>query len=432
MILFLKKHKDLLIYLATVLFSVLFILLGNRMAGYHPDQTPSDTPTCTAKVTEIIDTKTESYTLSGDSGEIHTKIIAFRARITGGNLKGTTVTAFQQQDSMLVGSPDDVEPGARVIISYTDMGDQNLQWYFMEYHRSGYLIWLCGAFFLLLILFGLKKGVNTIVSLVFTCLAIFIVFVPAILGGRNIYLWSIVVCIFIITMTLLIVSGANRKAFCAAAGCIGGLAVTGLLTAVMDKTMHLTGLLDEQTMYLSMLDGTPIDLRAVIFGAILVGAMGATMDVSMSLASSLQEVSEHMGQNGSFSGLIKSGFNIGRDMMCTMANTLILAYIGSSLSVVLLLVANSESMLSLFNREMIVVEVLQAIVGSLGILFTIPITSALAAAIYQSKPDRRSRKAIRREEKKAAMSPASAELTEKYAGLKQVTDRLSQKNPEEK
>lgn len=429
---FLHKHRNLLIYIGTVLFSVLFLLVGNKLAGYQPSNTGGDALTCTAVVTSIEDVQSQTYTLSGDAGEVYTKSIYFRAKLTNGNLKGTTISAIQQQDSMLAGSPDDVTPGSRVILTYTNMGDDVDAWYFMEYHRSNDLIWLCAFFFLLLILFGRKKGVNTIVSLIFTCLAIFTVFVPSILGGKNVYLWAVITCVYVTIMTLLIVNGANKKSFCAAVGCLGGLAFTGVLTLIMDSVMHLTGLVDEQAIFLTLLDGHPINLRAVIFGAILVGALGATMDVSMSLASSLQEVSEHMTANpgegrATFVGLVKSGFNIGRDMMCTMANTLILAYIGSSLSTVLLLVANAESLLSLFNREMIVVEVLQAVVGSLGILFTIPATSLLAASIYQSKRDTRSRKQKAKDERKAEMSRKTippTELEDKYDGLKAVTSRI--------
>ncbi len=407
-----KNRRELIVYLCTVVLSVVFLLVGNRSAGYRPRVYSSGELTCTAVVREILDIQTQTYTLSGEAGEVYTETIAFRARLTNGELKGTTVTGYQQLDSMLAAMPDRVSAGDRIVLSFTDMGDGQQAWYFMEYHRSGALIGLVAFFFVMLLLFGRIKGVNTIVSLVFTCLAVFAVFIPAILAGRNVYLWSAIICVFVTTMTLLIVSGASRKSLCAGAGCLGGLAFTGLLTLLMDRILHLTGMVDEQSIYLTMLEGAALDLRAIIFGAILVGAMGATMDVSMSLASSLQEVAEHSQGRIGFGELVKSGFHIGRDMMCTMANTLILAYIGSSLSTVLLLASSAESLLSLFNREMIVVEVLQAVVGSLGILFTIPATSLLAASVYQGKKP--SRKQEMRMARKAAIS---GELNGKYDSL---------------
>lgn len=379
----LKKYKNAVIYAVTVCIATGLLVAGGLWARYTPEIGGEIDATLyeTAVVTGITDIQDDTYELSGEGGSFSSRLIEFRALLRSGDLQGYTVTAYQQQDDLLAGGPKDVEVGDKVLISFMDSGDGTQEWLFLEYHRSDALIWLCVVFFALLIVFGLKKGVNTIVSLVFTVLAVFIVFVPSILSGKNIYLTAPLVCLFSIIVTLIIVSGANQKTLCAAAGCTGGLVVTGLLTLLMSSIMHLTGIVDEQAIFLTMMQ-SHIDMKAVIFGAILVGALGAVMDVAMSLSSSLWEVSEHMGERRSFGALVKSGLNIGRDIMGTMANTLILAYIGSSLSVVLLLVANENSMLSLFNREMIVVEVMQALVGSLGILSTIPITSLLASYIY--------------------------------------------------
>ena len=150
----------------------------------------------------------------------------------------------------------------------------------------------------------------------------------------------------------------------------------------MNAIMNITGLVDEQAMYLNDLaGGLTIDLRAVIFAAIIIGATGAVMDVAISIASSLYELNDQL-ENPTFRTLLRSGFTIGRDMMGTMANTLVLAYIGSSLATVVLIVAYNASLTSIFNKEMIVVEVEQALVGSFGILSAIPLTSLLAAWFY--------------------------------------------------
>ena len=383
MLTFLKKRKNSIVYIATILLSAACLVAGGIWARYIPKTSGEENSLqATAVVKEILDTKIESYQLSGEQGAFDTKIIAFRAFITSGELSDTTVTAFQQQDNLLAGGAKDVETGDKVLIDYLKTGDSDTEeWIFVEYHRSNALIWLCAVFFILLIVFGWKKGIDTIVSLVLTVLAVFVFFIPSILSGKNVYITSIITCLFAIIATHLIITGTHKKTICAVAGCVGGLAVTGILTFVMSNIMHLTGVVDEQSTFLITMN-SHIDLKAIIFGAILVGALGAVMDVSMSLASSLFEVSEHMGEHRNAKELIRSGLNIGRDIMGTMANTLILAYIGSSLSVVLLLVANNNSLLTLFNIETVVVEVLQALVGSLGILSTIPITSLLAAYIY--------------------------------------------------
>jgi uncharacterized membrane protein len=184
-------------------------------------------------------------------------------------------------------------------------------------------------------------------------------------------------------MSLLIINGANMKTWAAVIGCIGGIMVAGVMTAFLDSLLKITGIVSEESVYLVELNSTnPINLKAIVFAGILIGAIGAVMDVAMSISSSLYELNEQM-YHPSFGQLWKSGLNIGRDMMGTMSNTLILAYIGSSLSLVLLLVAYNTPMIYLFNRELIVVEILQALIGSFGLLFTIPFTSLIASRLYR-------------------------------------------------
>ena len=153
----------------------------------------------------------------------------------------------------------------------------------------------------------------------------------------------------------------------------------------MDRALVLTGLVDDNAMYLYLLrEDRPIDLKAIIFAAILIGAIGAVMDVAMDLSSSLQELSIHSA-HPTFASLSRSGFTIGRDIMGTMANTLVLAYLGGSLAVVLLFAAYAPTLTHLFNREMIAVEILQALAGSLGILASIPITSLVGGWLMRRR-----------------------------------------------
>ena len=248
------------------------------------------------------------------------------------------------------------------------------------------LLILGGVFFLLLLVFGRMKGLNTIISLTFTVLAIFTVFIPSILSGYNIYLMSLVTCFFTIIMTLLITNGASTKSFATIMGCIFGVAVAAGLSILFEQLLRLTGMLDEHSVYLTYLDsGVSIDLVALVYAMIVIGAMGAVMDVAMDISSSLYEIRLHARDIG-FTSLVKSGIRIGRDVMGTMANTLVLAYIGSSLCSILLLITYSSSLRELLNRESIVVEILQALIGSTAILLTIPLTAMVCGVMYTQKP----------------------------------------------
>lgn len=378
-----NSNKNKLVYILTILLSVAFILAGYNMNKVSFASQQYD-KSYKAEIISVDDVSEETI----DSGyeTFSSKTISFTARITNGDQKGTVTNARQYMDDMVAVDAKVVEQGDKILMSSLIARDgDGKEWTFVEYDRSGVLLMLLISFFLLIILFGRKKGLNTIISLVFTCLSIFMVFVPSILKGNNIYLSSIIVSIFIIFMSLLLINGADKKTLCAIVGNLGGLMIAGILAYFISKVLNLTGITDDDTMFLLMLETEkPIDLIAVLWSSIVIGSLGAVMDVSMSIASALNELSENMVEK-SFKTMLKSGLNIGQDAIGTMTNTLILAYIGSSLAVVLLLVANYNDTLLLFNLEMIVFEIIQAIIGSMGILFAIPITSVFAAYVYNLK-----------------------------------------------
>ncbi len=380
-----KKHRlrYLIVYIVTVLLSLMFLYFGNRFTSKDVAGILSGTTSLEperATVSMVLERNEEEFDLGGTF--ITNVTVRFIAKLEGGSEPGSEIIAVQSIDGYLPSGLKEVEVGDKVLISKDLDNPEAYEWMFVEYRRTDTLIVIGIIFALLLLLFGGFKGFNTMISLAFTCSAVFFVFIPSILAGYNIYLSSIIICLFVIVMTLLIINGPDLKTLTSIIGCFGGVLISGLITVISDMFLKLSGYTDEDATFLAVLETThPIDLKAIIFGAIIIGAMGAIMDVAMSIASALYELSQE-GKNPTFTALLRSGFTIGRDMMGTMSNTLILAYIGSSLSVVLLLIVYSPSVLHLLNREMIVVEILQSLVGSLGILFTIPFTSLLCAAAY--------------------------------------------------
>ena len=335
-----------------------------------------------AKVIRVTDVQTQNA--SGDNEFI---TVRFKAQALNSDLRGKTLDAVQEIDKSYAFSPRQVEQGDKVLIdSYVQNGEQ--VFYFGDFIRITPLLWLLVIFCALVIAFSKMQGLKTVISLGFTCISVFCVLIPAILNGHNIYLWSILVCVFITVMTLAIISGFNKKALCAGIGCVCGVMCAGLITLVTDKFLNMSGLLEEESIYLLQLyPDNPINLKAIIFAMIIVGAVGAVMDVSMSISSSLYEL-RLKSPDIRPKELMKSGFTIGRDMMGTMANTLVLAYIGSSLTSVLLLVAYNSGIEQVVNREIIIAEILQALAGSLGMLLTLPLTSAICSVIYYVKEEK--------------------------------------------
>ena len=376
------SKKDIILYIVTVFISAVLLFVGHKVAydkstmflgGY-------DDGACSAVVTKIVEVKTEDITIDGTlAGQ--DKTVVFECLVKSGELKGKTVTAIETISVYDMVPLDEVKVGSRILI--VENPDENSEYdYFMYDYNRLTPIWVLGLIFVALILiFGKMKGINTLISLGFTCVAVFAVFVPAILSGKNIYLWAIITCVYIIAMTLAITNGYSKKTLAAVIGCSSGVIVSGLLTLIFKSFMNLSGITSEDSIYIKEFN---VDLHALIFAGIILGSVGAVMDVSVSISSSLKELHDQI-ENPTFLKLVRSGITIGRDIMGTMANTLVLAYIGCELAGTLLSVVYSSSLTTLFSREKIVEELLQALVGSIGILLTIPLTAVVSAALYMGK-----------------------------------------------
>lgn len=380
------KRLDKAIYVATIIFSVLFIAMGHKAAMRDLTLFGGDVGGAVRARVETIQSKYEAPVNPDAEVPEETLRIAFDAELLSGPTRGALVSGLQTSDSFTPTEIRRVRPGDKVLLYEVEEAELGApdRWMLQEFERTTPLIWLSVLFVAALLFFGRKKGFHTVVSLTFTCLAVFFVFVPSVLSGFNMYITSPAICLYVIVMTLLLVNGPNTKSLAAGAGCFGGVCVSGLLVVVMDVFLKLTGLVDEQSVYLLYVNpDAPISLRGIIFSSIIIGALGATLDVSVSIASALSEVRDAM-RRPTFAALFRSGMNIGQDIMGTMANTLVLAYIGSSLSLVLLLLVNSSSLADMLNRELVVVEALKTLVGSIGLLCTIPLTSLLSAWVYTS------------------------------------------------
>lgn len=378
------RWRDWILYGVTLLLSILFLAGGwkittteQQLLGQNVNGTV--TPAIKARLVEQV---SSSDIYSQYTGTVTENRTVSYAILESGERKGDRVLVTQVLDSTAMLLSEPFQPGDRVFI-YQELNEYGEnQWFVSGPVRTGWLLGLGVMFCLLVMVFGRSKGVRTILSLALTCLAVFLVLVPAIIGGFNIYAVTIIVCVYIILMTLALVSGCTFKSLAASLGCMGGVGIAGAITIVSEHTLRLTGLTDSDSMLLLFINGDkPMDLKALIFAGILIGALGATMDVAMSISSALTELI-HNAPHLRFWEIIRSGLTIGRDIMGTMSNTLVLAYVGSGLHVTLLFLTYYERLEDILNVELIAVEMLQALAGSLGILFTIPATT-LAVATFR-------------------------------------------------
>ena len=374
------KTREAIVYLATLFLSVVIAgfasnyYTNKQIRLVQQEQYGSFFP---ANVTQII-----SDIAVDDPEILGVREVVYKVVITDGDFENREVLIRQTMDEVDLLTIYPVRVNDEIIVNRSVFGDQ-VEWKMTDFKRENGNWFLAGLFFVLIVLLGRWKGLNSVVSLAFTVFAVFQILIPAILARENYVLVTLAVCVYVTFMNFLLVSGLTRKTIAAALGCIGGLGVAAIVATLAVTAMRLSGISEEEFVYLiNIADSLPIDIRGLLFVSVSIGALGAVMDVSMSIASALEELVSNV-DDITPAALVSSGMNIGRDTMGTMTNTLILAYIGSSLPTLLLLVIYSRPYLQIANSEYVAHEVIQAIAGSLGILFTIPITSILSAFFLQ-------------------------------------------------
>ncbi len=279
-----------------------------------------------------------------------------------------------------------LEPGNEflVIIERDDTGGLR-DAFIVERARQRHLLWLGLLFVLSMAVIGGRKGIQALVALVLTGVAIIKILLPMILAGSNPILVSLFVCIGVIVMTLMIIGGITKKTFTAIIGTSGGLIVAGALAYIAGRAAQLTGLGNQEAQLLMFIpQEVNLDFQGILFAAIILGAMGAVMDVGMSVASAMWEVAEAKPDIRQ-KELMRAGMNVGRDLMGTMSNTLILAYTGGALHLLLLFLAYEVPFMEIINQDMIASEVVRALAGSIGLFLTVPITALVAATIGRKK-----------------------------------------------
>lgn len=252
------------------------------------------------------------------------------------------------------------------------------------FDKTNLLIMIIVIYSLAIVLIGGLNGVKALLGLIITIVLIFTTMLPAIYNGADAILVTIGVSVVVTVLTFLIVSGFKRKTFAAIIGTIAGILVACLFSMLFGNLMKLTGI-NEETMMLTTLENAEnYNYKNIMFAGVIIGALGACMDVGMSIASALSEMKKEI-PDITISRLIKAGMNIGKDVMGTMTNTLILAYVGSAMTIILLFMGFNFQSFDILNQEMIAEEILRAIAGSMGLVCTIPLTAIISAVIMGSK-----------------------------------------------
>ena len=279
----------------------------------------------------------------------------------------------------------DVAKGDKVSvrIDTTDVGEYSVSIY--NYNRVPLVIGLVIVFAIVLIALGGRQGLKAFVGLVYTVLCIVFVLLPLTLKGVSPVPLTIAIVFITSAVCFLLIGGVQKKTIAAALGSLAGVVIAALLGEIAAKIGGVTTFqMDEAEALLLLKSNYDIRLRGLFISGILIAAMGAVMDIAMSISSAVEEIHEANSKLG-FKELFTSGMKIGRDAMGTMANTLVLAYVGGSLNMMVLIYSYGVSFNQLMNTDFVIIEMIRAIAGSVGIIGTVPCVSAIAARLYSRK-----------------------------------------------
>lgn len=289
------------------LFMIVFIIIlpvsvfSEEQGDIQPDDTALDSSVLEeitysrAKILRVLSEEDSQVDYSG--GSIKSNIQVVEALVVKGRHRGEKVIA---DCDMYFGAGDKynsmkLEPGDEVFLFFEENEDGTVEKaYVAEIARDKYLLYLIIGFLVMLLLIGRLKGLKAIISLLLTVIGIWKVLLPAILNGWDPVLVSVGLCIIVICFTMLIISGFNKKTFAAVIGTVGGVLVAGIIALIIGTMAKLTGFGDDDSqMLLYIPQNIQLNFRGLLFAGIIIGTMGATMDVGMSIASAMHEIAGH-------------------------------------------------------------------------------------------------------------------------------------------
>ena len=299
-------------------------------------------------------------------------------KLLSGEFKGETVVI----ENILTGNPYydiKLKKGVKVLL-HVEETEEGYIYSIDNIKRSGILFWLSALFCALLIYVGKIKGLYSLISIVLTCFLITTLLSPMILIGINPVIGSLLIALLSTAITMYAVGGFNKKSSSAILGCLLSIIFATFLAYATVKIASLNGFTDEEAMFLFSTH-PQLDFVGLVISMIILATLGAVMDVAMSIASTINEIYT-IDNTKTIKELFKSGMNVGRDIIGTMANTLILVYMGSSLPLILL--ANNIDYTKFTNLASVVTEISSALIGSCAIIICVPITALVASRLIKT------------------------------------------------
>ena len=364
--------------LAICLVLILFLFL--LPTGFEGALQYQQADRCTALVTAVDDSAII------DTGLVRSGEQRCTLELLGGRFEGTTTTGVNllngslEQDKLFV-------PGDKAMVVVSYQGDEILSVTMTDHYRIGKEAILAGVFALFLILFAGRTGIRAIVSFVLTVLMLWKVLVPLYLNGWNPIFMGLLVTLALTLLIIALVYGFDRRCLSAVSGAFLGVLVTCVLGVLFTDLFQIHGAVmaySESLLYAGYQD---LNLTQIFMASIFIGSSGAVMDLSVDITSAVHEVVEKRPDISRWEA-VRSGLNVGRAAMGTMTTTLLLAYSGGYVALLMVFMAQGTPVWNILNYKYVASEIVHTIVGSFGLVTVAPFTALTSGFLLAGRAHR--------------------------------------------
>lgn len=355
--------------LAISLLLLFFLPLFGVFAQEGPSS-PAQEEILEGKILESIE---ENVILQAGKQYLYQKL---RVLITKGSLKDKEVV-IEAGNIPIVGQPK-YKPGDEILISYSQDFEGKDAFYITDYIRRRSLLFLFLIFVILALIVGGWRGGTSLLGLGISFLVIFIFILPQIYAGRDPVSIAIIGSLIIIPASFYLSHGFNKKTTTAIFGTLVALVITGILAKVFVEATKLTGYASEEAAFLQVARPGVVNIRGLVLAGIIIGVLGVLDDITISQSAIVQQLKEANPKMKS-KELFLRAMAVGQDHIASMVNTLVLVYTGAALPLLLLFIDNPHPFSEVINYEIIAEEIIRILVGSIGLIAAVPITTFLAA-----------------------------------------------------
>lgn len=301
--------------------------------------------------------------------------------VTTGDLKGKELTVDIIPGTRTTGA--DYKEGDKVIILQTQGGNQTVT-YIVDYVRTPVILVLAILFCFTVIFISGKNGLFSIAAMIYSFFIIGRFIVPNIIAGSEPVFIALMGGLMISPVTFYSSHGINWKTTVAIIGTAISLLLTGILAVVFVRMAQLTGAISDEAAFVQTLINQDINLQSLLLAGIIIGSFGILDDITVSQASIVQKLLK-TAKDTSFQSVFKNAMDVGKDHIASLVNTLVLVYAGASLPLFMLFYSSNLSYTTALSNEIVATEVIRTLVGSIGLVAAVPITTMLACVMLKNK-----------------------------------------------